>query len=621
MKFWVLVLLAVALGVGVLIVSLATCSDPRGRTERAPLTPAATPAPKPAKPPANLIDPTAEPRPAAARPDDTGRQSVAAAPTPATRAVLEGAVIGDGAPLPGAELELAQGEELLGEARTDERGRFRLESRPLTGQGTLRIRARGFVTIERALPARPAGGTLALGNVRLLRGQLLTGRVLDQIGRPIPDADIAVEPLTPTGDVLIARARTGPEGTFDAPEAPPGPVRVTARARGFGEVVVQHTRGANAGVDIRMEPGIDLRMRIVTTRGAPVVGAEVTIQAPSDPRPGTRTLKSDAEGRVVFEGLGARPWNVRVTHPEYRPAGKSQVQATGTEETIQCTPWPAILGTVRAPGNAPPPAGARVHALPASAPGERAGVTTVPSSGGAEVAADGSFRLTGLRPGDWRVLVTAPGFATTSSQPVKLGIEGDGFTGTIVLVQGGSLEFALTLGGKPVVGAEVELFPAQPTPAQLWAFASSRGPGLGARARSGADGRAMLENLGAGSVWAAVYAPGCPPLKSGPHEVRLDGERKVLEIALERGARIEGRVLTGAGAPVANAQLRLVERGDRLGFPLTLASDADGRYTSAWLPPGLYTIEAFEPEDPTRRSDAKELEVGAGEQRTLDLIL
>jgi hypothetical protein len=322
----------------------------------------------------------------------------------------------------------------------------------------------------------------------------------------------------------------------------------------------------------------------------------------------------------VFEGLGARAWNVRVTHPEYRPAGRSQVQATGAEEVIQCAPKPAILGTVRAPGNKPPPAGTRVHVLPAGGPGERAGMA-LPSSGGTEVGSDGTFRLSGLSPGDWRVLVSAPGYASTSSPPVKLGFDGDGFAGTIVLMKGGSLEFTVTLAGEALAGAEVELLPNQPTPAQLGALASSRGPGLGTRVRSGADGRAALENLGAGSFWAAVYAPGCPPVKSGPHEVRLDGETRTIAIALERGARIEGRVQTPAGAPVANANLRIVERGERLGFPLTLASDADGRYTSAWLPPGKYTIEAFAPEDPTRRSDAKELEVEAGEQRTLDLTL
>ena len=90
--------------------------------------------------------------------------------------MLEGTVIAEGAPIPGANLALLRRDVLLTEAQTDGRGRFRLESSPLASAGTLRVTARGFVSTERSLAAKPAGGTMMLGNLRLLRANLLIAR-------------------------------------------------------------------------------------------------------------------------------------------------------------------------------------------------------------------------------------------------------------------------------------------------------------------------------------------------------------------------------------------------------------------------------------------------------------
>jgi hypothetical protein len=137
---------------------------------------------------------------------------------------------------------------------------------------------------------------------------------------------------------------------------------------------------------------------------------------------------------------------------------------------------------------------------------------------------------------------------------------------------------------------------------------------------SGPDGRATLANLAPGTVWLGIYAEGCPPKSSGPHLVG-SGPTRAVAIELARGGRIVGRVARKTGAPVARAQLRLVERAGLLGFPLTFAAGTDGSYASAWLPPGRYTIEAVAPADETLRSGLVELDVKAGEERRLDLEL
>lgn len=608
MRALLLVLLVLVLGGGALFLLLDS-EDGRGvKVPRRPTT---------------LRGPKAEPtvpadigRVASPEVKRPPRQRLEGLDAPAARWILEGAVIADGEPLPSAELALWREGAVLGEARTDEAGHFRLESVPLTAAGTLRVQARGFVALERPLAPKPIGGTTLLGNLRLLRGQRIVGRVLDGNGRGVSDAELRAEPTHPGSDVPFALARSAADGSFELADAPPGTVAVTARAAGFADQIVRYTASPQP-FEIRLAPGAVLRLRLHAARGKSVVGAEVMIQAKSEVQGVKRVQKTDEDGRVVFEGLGSPVWSARVVHPDYMPSGQ-QVQANGIEQLIECQPWPAIEGVVRAPGGQPPPAGTRVVALPAATPGD--GI--LPLEGGTEVGADGYFRVGGLRAGDWRIRVAAPGFAPASSGPVKLGIEGDGFAGTIELAPGGGLAFALALAGGVPAAAELELFRSEPTPAQLWSLASSRTPELGRRVQSGADGRALFENLPPGRVWVAVYAEGCPPTRSGPHEVGAAGAAPpAIPIELTRGAQVHGRVLSRTGVPQPDSQVRIIEDARRVGSPLLVASDAEGRYTSAWLPPGRYTLEAFASEDPTRRSGPSELELAAGEQRVLDLSL
>lgn len=615
MKALALFLLALGLGAGVLFVLLDSDGGARGGRTNSSMQPKELPVERGERAvPEEPRRGARESSPSGA--DEPRRQAVGASAIAEVRGVYEGVVIGEGAPVPGAHLEILRHAEVLGEAETDARGRFRLPVRPLSGAGTLRVRARGFVSVERNLPPKPAGGTILLGNLRLLRGQRLTGHVYDGRGDALPDAEVRVEPMSPGADLLVARGRTGGDGLFEIADAPPGTVQVSARARGYGEKSVPYSPGGPS-LELRLEPGVDLTLVLRTRSGAPVAGAEITIQTPNDPRASGRVAESDEQGRVRFEGLGTRLWNVRIAHPEFRPMNRPQMQATGVEQVIECQPWPGIAGLVRAPGGQPIPAGTRVQALPASAPGD----VLMNAGSGLEVARDGTFRVGGLRQGDWRVRVSAPGFAPATSAPVKLANEGDGHAGTIELQAGAKLVFALTVEHKPVVGAEVELFAAPPAPAQLWALAGARGSGPGKRALSGSNGLAMLENLPPGRVWVVVYAEGSPPKASGPHDVSAEASPTPIAIELERGGRLQGQVKLEGGAPAAGAQLRVLERGGHLTFPLTLASGEDGRYTSAWMPAGPYTIEAFAPEDPTQRSGPQEIELHAGELRQLDLSL
>jgi hypothetical protein len=608
MRILVLLALVLALGLGLLLLLLDDGAGERGglRGGRpATLAPSAGPENETETAPERSGE-----TPAGARPAQ--RLSLDPAPPAEPRRVLEGALIGDGAPLPGATLELFQGEEAIAEARSDERGRFRLSYAPRQSALTLRVRARGFVPLERSLGYKPIGGTEILGNLRLTRGTELSGRVVDGRGLGIADAVVQVQPRGSGTDVLRAEARSGPDGRFRLGDAPAGAVSVRARAPGFGERTFEARAGPGAPeVELALEPGSTLRLLVRSPRGDPIAGAEVAIRS-TDPQAPARNARSDQHGRVVFDSLSAPVWNATVTHPDYQPSSRGPIQASGAEVAIECTPWPAIAGRVLAPGGSSPPSGTLVQALPASAPGDRIAL----AAGGRPVAPDGSFKIGGLRQGEWVLRASAPGFGTVSSVPVRLGMEGDAWAGILTLQSAARLVLAVTLKGEPLAGAEAEAQPAQLTSAQLWALQESRtASASGRRGRSGSDGRIELSELSAGPTWVAVFAPGCPPRSAGPFALSSGETMGPIPIELERGARIRGRVLQESGGPLPGAQVRISDRGGKLGFPLLLLADAEGRYATAWLPAGTYVLEAFVPSQPGRRSGEREIELQTGEER------
>src|SRR3954470_11150992 len=85
--------------------------------------------------------------------------------------------------------------------------------------------------------------------------------------------------------------------------------------------------------------------------------------------------------------------------------------------------------------------------------------------------------------------------------------------------------------------------------------------------------------------------------------------------ALARGAAVEGRVRDEGGNPIAGAQLEL--RGETLGRPIRVESDAAGGYRVGGLLPGAYRLSAVADGYARGRWD---LVVGAGE-RPADVVL
>jgi protocatechuate 3,4-dioxygenase beta subunit len=94
-----------------------------------------------------------------------------------------------GAPIAGAEVDWSRRFEHP--VRTDDRGRYTITGFPLDPEYAVQARAPGYARTEVPLHGRRAGPELEDVEVRLPRGGLVRGRVLDSAGVPIEEAYVA----------------------------------------------------------------------------------------------------------------------------------------------------------------------------------------------------------------------------------------------------------------------------------------------------------------------------------------------------------------------------------------------------------------------------------------------
>ncbi|MCU0864604.1 MAG: sigma-70 family RNA polymerase sigma factor [Planctomycetes bacterium] len=204
----------------------------------------------------------------------------------------------------------------------------------------------------------------------------------------------------------------------------------------------------------------------------------------------------------------------------------------------------------------------------------------------ARTDAGGRFRLmTSAGCGASHLLATAPGYGAsaavaihaTDQQPLRLRLSANGSSirGRVV-----------TTDGQPAAGVIVRA-----------AHAGQRGRlaavgpdgtmhmtddlGQCLEVRTDAAGAFHIDGFGAGrqvlvSAWSAAHAR---------TDAMTVGGRE-LELRLQPGATVSGRVLDAAGKPVAGAEIGTELDSDQAPFHATVWTDAEGRYTLAGLTPG-----------------------------------
>ncbi|WP_182111761.1 carboxypeptidase regulatory-like domain-containing protein [Actinotalea sp. JY-7876] len=216
---------------------------------------------------------------------------------------------------------------------------------------------------------------------------------------------------------------------------------------------------------------------------------------------------------------------------------------------------------------------------------------------GAQVGADGTYRVAGLRTGDHQVtfsaydsdLVTVVlGGAGVGGDPVSV-VEGEVLSGVdATLVRGGAITGRVTVPqGHSVRDVSV------------WASADTGGGGPSAAVN--ADGTYRLGGLAAGSYRVSFsantgnlvgeyYKDAYDDMTATKVEVVLGGTATGVDASLEAGASIEG-VVRGTDGPLAGVSVSAQPVGGGMGGGTT--TDAQGRYTIRGLRAADYTVSFY----------------------------
>lgn len=208
---------------------------------------------------------------------------------------------------------------------TDADGRFTLPGvKP--GLVTLAIDEPAHLAlVQSGMPTGAAGGLRDLGTLVLGDGETVSGRVLDDAGRPVPGAELLLG--TPLGVVPAAVLR-GPyradaEGRFRAPGFRPGAVWAAARASERQAFTL--TTGLTAGLpcEVRLTRPRSLTLLVHAGDGVPLDDVELHLRpVPDDdfidllvPPREPPSVERDEQGHYVLAGLDAVQWEVLARKP------------------------------------------------------------------------------------------------------------------------------------------------------------------------------------------------------------------------------------------------------------------------------------------------------------------
>lgn len=152
----------------------------------------------------------------------------------------------------------------------DGRGDFALTGLQ-AGSYVLTASAAGYPPVSTDTIELAAGERIRGISITLRRGALLSGRVVDGDGRPVPNARVSLDGFTTVSSHRVRPAQTDPEGHFELDGVPPGPFSIRVSAEGF---------------DARVIAGIE-------TRGRDQIEQDVTLSA------------AEGDTKTEYTGIGA----------------------------------------------------------------------------------------------------------------------------------------------------------------------------------------------------------------------------------------------------------------------------------------------------------------------------
>jgi protocatechuate 3,4-dioxygenase beta subunit len=500
----------------------------------------------------------------------------------------------NGAPIRRAQVRLTAPEIGVKTALTDADGRFEFRELP-AGRFTLNASKSGYVAVQYG-QTRPfeQGRPIELAEKQVLdkadismpRGGVITGRLTDEFGDPVPDAMVSAmrqtwtngrRRLTPSGRT----SQTNDLGQYRMYGLPPGEYYISATLR---------------NTDIMMLDAAMMGGGSNASGSTPSSGYAPTYF------PGTTTASNAQRVTVAIAQ-----------------------EAQNTDFALAPVRLARISGTVMN-SEGKPVAGAMITAMPSSRAEVGIGIL---NAGNARTTKDGNFTLNSVAPGDYMVTVRSVTVMTSDGGDMmtfRASIGGDGSDGEAaslpLTVSGEDMANVVIVTSKGATASGRLVFegsanpPAMPTMTGVRITAASAemdGPALGGGGAGQAkeDGSFQLRGLAGRRLLRAANLPPGWALKA----VRLNGDDITdsgiefkpgqdvsgLEIvATSKQTEISGTVTASNGSAIKDYTVVVFSDDSQYwSLPLTrwvtgTRPDQEGRFRVRNMPPGSYNIIAVD---------------------------
>lgn len=500
-------------------------------------------------------------------------------------------------PVVGARVAIAPGRfgGATLDAITDGKGNFTL--RPIAG-GTYDVRAsRPGYAITGAQAVNVKGADAVQKDLLATAHGCITGSVIDDEKRPVSAAKLSARAATRDNNVPsflsvgaggVSEGYSAPDGHFVLNEAETdAELQIDAVKRGYPAGKSPSLKLAagerKSGVTITIPLGLAVTGRVTGKDRKPLSGVGVEpIESSGDPMAGLRRLTMSAMqgGRNENVRTGSDgTFTTRVKEGTYDLAFKGEgysakllrgikVDSATKPVEVMLDPGVEIIGHVTR-------GGAGVEGVNVIAAAQDTFAVAMTGS-------DGSFRIADLNPGQVMLIINKPEAFISEMRPVAAPAR--------------NFVIELPPGGR-IPGRVVDKMTHQPVTSFLAGVTAPRGgmtmPPMQKQFTTD-DGTFMLESVKPGSTQVVVNAPGYIMARSPTIEVEDGKTLPDVEVGLETGAKLTGRVTGPEGTALAGVSVRSVVKS--AGSPPTNmvedspTTDANGEYTIESLEPGEKTF-------------------------------
>ncbi|MFT7464766.1 MAG: protocatechuate 3,4-dioxygenase beta subunit [Pseudohongiellaceae bacterium] len=514
----------------------------------------------------------------------------------------------DRRPVPGGRIELLEGNPSpLGGTSSLPRlgprcevgpdGRFEFQDVPVSDRVVVRAIGDQFATTESGPHVVRAGETCQVGMIIVAPGLTVHGTISDARGRGIQGAQVGLSRGLP---LAIGRDGGTPErivvsdenGRYLIPHASQGPFQLIVSAAGFGNSNI--AQGVILGQPTDVEINVHLQLAsplsgVVLLPGGeqPAVHVEVLAQG-GEQGMGADLVRTDSEGRFLFEQLAHGPHRLQLDPVGYLPVSKIvNPEAADSEITILLREACSLSGTVTDSAGKP----LKAFDLQLRQSNKRGNVGETVGASMRVRDSDGNFEVSDLVPGWYLVEVWARDHSVTLSDAVRvLGGSRPSYI-SVVMQQAASLAGAVTDDlGQPIPGAKVSLH-SNKTPTSGFLRASAAQGSWHTAGQTDEDGLFKFETVTARTYQVEVDHPHYP--MSHQNDVRVvEGQETVMEmIVLARPATLQGLVTDANGQVLKGIKVTLGGGTNRT--TRDVISDGNGHYRFERLAPGKYQVHAY----------------------------